>query len=414
MKHKLIAAAVISISCAAGGYAQSSNSVDITGFARNYTGILTGGDNGYSIIQNTFNISFEKRDQRVGFRVNPYLYQYFDRDLEPGLREAWLDLRFNKFDVRLGKQQIIYGKAEGVFITDVVSPKDLSEFLLPDFDEIRMGVTAAKVNYYIGNSTLEAVWVPVFTPTRMPEAGSIWSPVMPFPVDPIFDYSTSSIDPNLGNSELFLRFSSISSRIDFEVVGGSFWSDDPAMHVTRHIDPVTMQLTSLTVRPEYHRLSMGGASFSLPAGPLVIRGEGGYYSGRRFQTGDPAVPGAVLEKDYLHYMVGIDYTLAGVRLSAQFIQEYILNYEEGLLNDEFENTMTFLARKDFLRERLWVDLFVYTGLNKHDALIRPKVSYALADGFEIQAGANIFTGTEGRFGQYNDNSMVYAKFKYSF
>lgn len=406
MKHKLIAAAVILISCAATGYAQSGSSIDITGFARNYTGILTGGDNGYSIIQNTFNISFEKRDQRVGFRVNPYLYHYFDRDLEPGLREAWLDLRFKKFDVRLGKQQIIYGKAEGVFITDVVSPKDLSEFLLPDFDEIRMGVTAAKVNYYIGNSTLEAVWVPVFTPTRMPEAGSIWSPVMPFPADPIFDYSTSAIDHNLGNSELFLRFSSISSRIDFEVVGGSFWSDDPAMHVTRHIDPVTMQLTSLTVRPEYHRLSMGGASFSLPAGPLVIRGEGGYYSGRRFQTGDPAVTGAVLEKDYLHYMVGIDYTVAGVRLSAQFIQEHILSYEEGLLNDEFENTMTFLARKDFLRERLWVDLFVYAGLNNQDALIRPKVTYSLADGFEIQAGANIFTGTEGRFGQYNENSML--------
>jgi hypothetical protein len=414
MKHKIIAAAVILISCAAAGYAQSSNSVDITGFARNYTGILTGGDNGYSIIQNTFNISFEKRDQRVGFRVNPYLYQYFDRGLEPGLREAWLDLRFNKLDVRLGKQQIIYGKAEGVFITDVVSPKDLSEFLLPDFDEIRMGVTAAKVNYYIGNSTLEAVWVPVFTPTRMPEAGSIWSPVMPFPVDPVFDYSTSAIDPNLGNSELFLRFSSISSRIDFEVVGGSFWSDDPAMHVTRHIDPVTMQLTSLTVRPEYHRLSMGGASSSLPPGPLVTRGEGGYYSGRRFQTADPAVPGAVLEKDYLHYMVGVDYTLAGVRLSAQFIQEHILNYEDGLLNDEFENTMTFLARKDFFRERLWIDLFVYAGLNNNDALIRPKATYSLADGFEIQAGANIFTGTEGRFGQYNDNSMVYAKFKYSF
>ena len=237
---------------------------------------------------------------------------------------------------------------------------------------------------------------------------------MPFPADPVFDYSTSSIDPKLGNSELFMRFSSISSRIDFEVVGGSFWADDPAMHVTRHIDPITMQLTSLTVRPEYHRLSMGGASFSLPAGPLVIRSEGGYYSGRGFQTGDPLVPDGVLERDYLHYMVGIDYTLAGVRLSAQFIQEYILNYEEGLLNDEFENTMTFLARKDFFRERLWVDLFVYAGLNNNDALIRPKITYSFADGFDIQAGANIFTGTEGRFGQYNKNSMLYAKFKYSF
>ncbi|MGF1587294.1 MAG: hypothetical protein ACFCUM_18390 [Bacteroidales bacterium] len=44
--------------------------------------------------------------------------------------------------------------------TDIVSPKDLREFLLPDFDEIRMGVTAHKLIYYFGMSTIEAVWTP--------------------------------------------------------------------------------------------------------------------------------------------------------------------------------------------------------------------------------------------------------------
>ncbi len=48
------------------------------------------------------------------------------------------------------------------------------------------------------------------------------------------------------------------------------------------------------------------------------------------------------------------------------------------------------------------------------ALIRPRIYYDLSDGFEILFGANIFTGDTGRFGQYNDNDMVYAKIKYSF
>ena len=39
----------------------------------------------------------------------------------------------------LGKQQVVWGKADGVFITDIVSPLNLTEFLLPDFDEIRTG-----------------------------------------------------------------------------------------------------------------------------------------------------------------------------------------------------------------------------------------------------------------------------------
>ena len=175
-----------------------------------------------------------------------------------------------------------------------------------------------------------------------------------------------------------------------------------------------MQLAGLTVRPEHHRLMMAGMSFSMPLGPIVLRGEGGFYSGKFFQTEATTVPDATVEKDYLHYMAGVDYTLAGIRLSAQFIQEYIPDYEAGIRNDEVETTMTFLAKKDFLRERLWLELFAYAGLNNKDALIRPKISYSLADGFDIQAGANIFTGTEGRFGQYDDNDMIYIKLKYSF
>ena len=61
-----------------------------------------------------------------------------------------------------------------------------------------------------------------------------------------------------------------------------------------------------------------------------------------------------------------------------------------------------------------IELFSYMGLNNQDALIRPKITYDLADGFEILVGANVFAGGEGRFGQYNDNDMIYSKVKYSF
>jgi len=303
------------------------------------------------------------------------------------------------FDFRIGKQQIIWGKAEGVFITDIVSPKDLREFLLPDFEEIRTGITAFTINYYFGNKTIEAVWSPVFTPTQMPPESSIWRPEQNFPIEPDFDFSAKEITPKLENSDLFLRFSAMSSNIDYELVGGYFFYDDPAMHITRQMNTETQELTGLTVRPEHHRVAMAGGSFSLPVGPLIIRGEGGYYSGRNFQTENPAAKDALTEKDNLHYMAGIDYTLAGIKLSVQFIQENILDYDPEIQNDEFDNTMTFLAKKDFFREKLWVELFSYIGFNNEDALIRPKVTWSFDDGFDILAGANIFTGNRGRFGQ---------------
>lgn len=384
------------------------------GFARNYTGVLLNKETGYSIIQTTLDLDLTHSRDRISFKANPYLYHYSDARVELDLREVYMDVYFDNIDVRIGKQQIIWGKADGVFITDVVSPKDLREFLLPDFNEIRMGVTAVKADYYLGNHTFELVWLPVFTATRMPEEGSIWRPVMDFPVTPEFDYSQKDVKGSLKNSELFAKYSAITPMIDFEIMAGYAWDDDPAMHIRKSIDPQTMQSVSLNVTPRHHRLGIGGGSFSSTFGPFVVRGEGAYYTGKYFNTADPMVAEAVVKKDYLHYLLGINYTLRDINLSAQFIQQAVLAYDEQIEQDEFENTATFLARRDFLRETLTLELFTYIGLNNTDALIRPRLFYDLADGFEILLGANLFIGDKGRFGQYRDNDMAYFKVKYSF
>jgi hypothetical protein len=47
-------------------------------------------------------------------------------------------------------------------------------------------------------------------------------------------------------------------------------------------------------------------------------------------------------------------------------------------------------------------------------LVRPKVTYEFDDGYEIIAGADIFSGEKGSFGEFDDNDMAYTKFKYSF
>jgi len=391
-----------------------AQSLNWSGYARNYTGMLLTGNKKYAILQNTFNLNIEQSKDKVAFKVNPYIYQYPNQEMEIGLREAYMDIYFNSVDLRIGKQQIIWGKADGVFITDIISPKDLSEFLLRDFDEIRMGITSLKADYYLGDNTFEFVWAPYFTSTQMPDENSIWYPQLDFPVPPVFDYSQKEVAATLENSEVFAKFSAMTSAIDFEIMAGYMWDDDPTMHISKTINPQTHQLTGLTVTPRHHRLGLAGGSFSSTLGGFVLRGEGAYYNGKYFNSEDSTLTDGTVKKNYIHYLVGVDYTLWDIRLSSQFIQQAILDYENPIKNDEFENTMTVLASKDFLRETLRLELFSYIGLNNSDALIRPKITYDLADGFELLLGANIFLGSEGRFGQYDDNDMVYTKIKYSF
>ncbi len=397
--------------------ALNAQKVGINGFVRNYTGLqYSNGD--FNILQNTLNLNFELMGDKVALKANPMLYLYDIDSLNFIFREIYLDLYFNSVDIRIGKQQIVWGKADGVFITDIVSPLNLTEFLLPDFDEIRIGVYAAKFDFYFGNSTVEAIWKPVFAGTEFPPPGSIWYKPPEIPAPPTFDRSKEEIKPSLENSEIYLKYSLSSSAIDFDFMGGYVWDQTPSMHVQKEFgldslgNPI---LTGLLITPEHHRLYLAGGSFTSTIKSFVVRGEAAYYNGKYFQTADPRAEDALIQKDYLHYVVGLDYGIGNLKLSTQFIQKYIMDYDDFIDEDEFQNTMTFLARYDAMRETLHLELFSYIGLNYGDALIRPMVTYDVSDGFSILFGSNIFVGDErGMFGKYGDNSMIYTKIKYYF
>ena len=385
------------------------------GFVRTYLGALTEQDGEYSVLQNTFDWRLDYGKGNVALYVNPVFdYNALDDNLDISLRQGYMDIYFDNFDLRIGKQQIIWGKADGVFITDVISPRDLSEFILPDFEEIRIGTNAIKFDYYLGNSTFEAVWIPTFQPTITPDTSSIWVSEMDLPEIPVtIDNSQKSIDQKLSESEIALKYSYLGSAIDFELMAAYMWDDNPTMHIYPVIDSISGQLSSLTIKPEYHRLPLVGASFGKSFLGAVIRGEAAYYFNKRFAAEDFSVNG-IKEKDYAHYLIGYDHNWIGVNVSFQFIQEYILDYENDISNDEFTSTMTFLVTEDFLRETLRLEFFSYYGINNEDALLRPKISYDLADGFEVQLGANIFVGEEGNFGQYDENDMLFMKVRYDF
>ncbi len=408
-----------------------SQNLDLSGYARYYAGVKAGnGNNDLTISQTTMNMNFEKLTDFGAFKVNPMLYYYGGLDsLVLYLREAYVDMYFNKFDLRIGKQQVIWGKADGVFITDIVSPKNLSEFLLPEFDEIRIGITAVKLDYYVAdNHTIEAIWSPVFNPTVYAPTNSIWHPnMMPqisLPNNPpvVIDRSKEKITPSLENSEFFLKYSALTSAIDFEIMGAYMWDDDPALAKNVEFTPVNGQPvpTKVTVMPEHKRLSLAGGSFSTTLGPFVLRGEAAYYFGKYFQTTNPAVNNGLVQKDYIHYLVGVDFTLWDINLSGQFIQKAIMDYKDGelletpLFKEQYNNMATFLAHYSCLNETLTLEYFMYYDFNYDDALIRPRILYDYSDHISLQFGANIFVGDQGLFGQYDKNDMVYAKVYYNF
>src|SRR5437764_13406609 len=63
-------------------------------------------------------------------------------------RENYLDFAAGDWDFRIGAQQIVWGEVVGLFFADVVSARDMREFLLPSFDIIRIPQGAARAEYF--------------------------------------------------------------------------------------------------------------------------------------------------------------------------------------------------------------------------------------------------------------------------
>ena len=76
------------------------------------------------------------------------------------LRENYLDITAGNLEMRLGRQHIVWGEMVGLFIADVVSARDVREFILPepDLETIRIPQWAARAEYFKGDYKAEAIW----------------------------------------------------------------------------------------------------------------------------------------------------------------------------------------------------------------------------------------------------------------
>ena len=124
----------------------------------------------------------------------------------------------DSWDFRVGAQQIIWGEVVGLFFADVVSARDMREFLLPRFDVIRIPQWAARAEYFAGDSHVEFIWIPIPTFDRIGKPGADFYPA-PLPSPTPSAVAALFLDPqrpdrNLGNSNYGVRANTLVSGWD--------------------------------------------------------------------------------------------------------------------------------------------------------------------------------------------------------
>ncbi|MCR4815998.1 MAG: hypothetical protein K5842_02290 [Bacteroidales bacterium] len=301
------------------------------------------------------------------------------------LREAYAYLSRGHWDLRAGRQIIVWGVADGLRVTDIISPMDYTEFLAQDYDDIRIPVGAARLRYSRDKWCLEAIAVPVPSFFELPtDAANPWS-VGPIPIE-------AEPRQKLNNMEYGGRLSFFLRGADFSFSALRTWNKMPVLCSGMGI---------------YRRMTMLGADLSVPVGQFVIRGEAAEYLD---EVQPSVVSGEVPLANSSNLLVGIDwYASGGWSLSAQYAHKYVAW-------GEHRNTglSTLRISKEILNNTLILQDFAYIDVTNGGVYNRLSADYAINDQLHVILGYDWFHGDKGSFAIYNHNSEVWAKLKYSF
>jgi hypothetical protein len=316
------------------------------------------------------------------------------------IHEAYLEYTMPRWDVKIGRQIYSWGKADGLRITDVLSPCDYSEHITRDFDEIRIPVDSVKYRYLFSKANLELVWIPIFTEAIYPTGEA--NPWYVGTAQGVTINPAEEVDDKLGNSELATRLSFHLNGIDFSFSTAYLWDDEPAYH----------KVGDHTYTPQYHRLKFVGVDLSKPVNDFVIKFESAYYQGKYFAAENSF---GVLEKDYLYSLVGLDWYPGNAwTVSAQLADKHIFDYDDVIKEDESQIVITFNLAKSLFRETFKVKNMVYYEPEKKDGFNRFSSDYAISDSLHFLTGIDYFFGDKGQFSSYDRNDSFWIKLKYDF
>jgi hypothetical protein len=116
--------------------------------------------------------------------VMNFVHEFQNRSTSFEVNEAFAEWRVGDAQVRAGIQKFAWGKLDGPPPTDVLTPRDLHDPLVRDYEESKIGIPALQLTYYLPpvpsldlhDLKTSLVYIPFAVPPRAPLAEERWFP----------------------------------------------------------------------------------------------------------------------------------------------------------------------------------------------------------------------------------------------
>lgn len=321
------------------------------------------------------------------------------------LQEAYFNYSNSFVEIRAGRQIVVWGVADGLRVTDLISPVDYTEFMSSDYDDMRMAVDGIRIKYPGERVNAEVVYVPVPRYFQMPIGeDNPWRPDLPEKAS--FDFPEGP-EPRFKNGDFGTRVSFFLSNLDFSI---------SALH-THNQSPVTVAgyapvKDSIVIRGIHETMTMFGGDMSMPLGEFVLRLEIAEYLNEALGYANNL---DYARKNTFNALGGIDwYAGDNWTFMVQYLHKYIADYSDELAAEKNSSQVTFRISKELLNNTLKLALYGMFDIDNLGFYARVSGDYALSDQVTLSLGYDHFGGKRGQLAGYDKNREVWAKAKYYF
>jgi hypothetical protein len=286
-----------------------------------------------------------------------------------------------------GKQFIRWGKTDIVTPTDRFAPRDFLTVVDNEF----LAITAARLNYEKGSNTIEAVWSPRLTPSRVPLLNQRWAVIPELPPG-VTLYDGGATFP--GGPQSGVRWNH-TGAVEYEL---------SAYQGFNHLPSFNPQAALIRYYP---KMLMIGGDLAIPTPLFVVKGEAA-----QFTSSDTRAD------EYALYVLQLERQSGEWFFVGGYAGEAITRHGTGAANFAPDRglTETFLGRAGYTIDTNRTVAFE-TAVRQNGAGFWAKGEYSQGLGQHWRATLNLtlIRGDASDFlGQYRRNSHALLVVRYSF
>lgn len=333
------------------------------------------------------------------------------------VREFYLQASKGAFSMKLGRQLVVWGKADGGIVTDIMSPRDLTELVFTTVEDARIGQDMFVVDAYYQNVKTQAQhqWSLIITPYI--KVNDIALAGHPYGIDiqstSLFPSSTQVVDErpeaSWSQPEIGVRWGVTTGKMDWSMMAAEVHEDNPVF--TLEMNAPSQDI----LRAQYPRYQMLGLGFNRSHGSFVWKGELAFKNNRRFNF--------INQLHTEQYRVfdsvfGFDFNANGLyTVSVELSNQHVVDWDSRLIDTRRDETVAYaIWSRPWLNETLTTQYTASAQLQDRESFHRFEVQYDLNDQWSAEIQMDYFDSNlpDSLFGQLRDKHRVSVRVDFNF